>query len=44
MNENNSIEYNSVKNNLLETIDKTVSSEQKKFWLSEIIEIENYFY
>ena len=31
MNENNSVEYNSVKNNLLETIDKTVSSEQKKF-------------
>ena len=39
MNENNSI-----KNNLLETIDKRVLSEQTKFRLSEIIEIENYFY
>ena len=44
MNENNSIEYNSIKNNLLETIDKTVLSEQTKFRLSEIIGIENYFY
>ena len=44
MNENNSIEYNSIKNNSLETIDKTVLSEQTKFWLSEIIGIENYFY
>ena len=37
-------EYNSIKNNLLEAIDKTVLSEQTKFWLSEIIGIENYFY
>ena len=44
MNENNSIEYNSIKNNSLETIDKTVLSEQTKFQLSEIIGIENYFY
>ena len=44
INENNSIEYNSLKNNLLETIDKTVLSEQAKFQLSEIIGIENYFY
>ena len=42
--ENNSIEHNSIKNNLLETIDKTVLSEQTKFRLSEIIGIENYFY
>ena len=39
MNKSNSIKYNS-----LETIDKTVLSEQTKFWLSEIIGIENYFY
>ena len=39
MNKSNSIESNS-----LETIDKTVLSEQTKFWLSEIIGIENYFY
>ena len=39
MNENNSI-----KNNSLETIDKTVLSEQRKFRLIEIIGIENYFY
>ena len=39
MNENNSI-----KNNSLETIDKTVLSEQTKFRLSEIIGIENYFH
>ena len=39
MNENNSI-----KNNSLETIDKTVLSEQAKFRLSEIMGIENYFY
>ena len=44
MNENNSIEYNSIKNNSLETIHKTVLSEQTKFRLSEIIGIENYFY
>ena len=45
MNENNSIEYNSIKNHSLETIDKTVLSEKKtKFRLSEIIGIENYFY
>ena len=37
-------ENNSVKNNLLETIDKTVLSEQTTFRLSEIIGIENYFY
>ena len=39
MNKSNSIKYNS-----LETIDKTVSSEQTKFRLSEIIGIENYSY
>ena len=39
MNKSNSIESNS-----LETIDKTVLSEQTKFRLSEIIGIENYFY
>ena len=44
MNKNNSIEYNSIKNNSLERIDKTVLSEQTKFQLSEIIGIENYFY
>ena len=44
MNENNSIEYNSIQNNSLETIDKTVLSEQRKFRLSEIIGIKNYFY
>ena len=49
MNKNNSIERSSaenisIKNNSLETIDKTVLSEQTKFQLSEIIGIENYFY
>ena len=49
MNKNNfiersSTECNSIKNNSLETIDKTVLSEQTKFRLSEIIGIENYFY
>ena len=39
MNKSNFIESNS-----LETIDKTVLSEQTKFQLSEIIGIENYFY
>ena len=39
MNENNTI-----KNNSLETIDKTVLSKQTKFWLSGIIGIKNYFY
>ena len=39
MNKSNSIESNS-----LETIDKTVLSEQTKFWLSEIFGIENYFH
>ena len=39
MNEINSIECNSI-----EAIDKTILSEQTKFWLSEIIGIENYFY
>ena len=33
-----------MESNLLETIDKTVSSKQTKFRLSEIIRIENYFY
>ena len=42
MNENNSIECNSIKNNSLETIHKTVLSEKAKF--REIIGIENYFY
>ena len=37
-------ECNSIKNNSLETIEKTVLSEQTKFQLSEIIGIENYFY
>ena len=37
MNKNNSIENISIKNNSLETIDKTVLSEQTKFRLSEII-------
>ena len=44
MNENSFIEYSSIKNNLLETIDKTVLSEKTKFQLSETIGIENYFY
>ena len=54
MNKNNSIERSSaecnsignisIKNNSLETIDKTVLSEQTRFRLSEIIGIENYFY
>ena len=44
MNENNSIECNSIKNNSLETIDKTFLSEQTKFRLSKIIGVENYFY
>ena len=39
MNQSNSIKYNS-----LETIDKTVLSEQTKFCLREIIGIGNYFY
>ena len=39
MNESNFIECNS-----LEAIDKTILSEQTKFWVSEIIAIENYFY
>ena len=30
--------------NSIEAIDKTILSEQTKFWLSEIIRIENYFY
>ena len=37
-------EYNSIECNSLEAIDKTVLSEQTKFWLSEIIGIENYFH
>ena len=37
-------ESNSIKCYSLGTIDKTVLSEQTKFWLSEIIGIENYFY
>ena len=44
MNKNNSAENISIKNNSLETIDKTVLSEQTKFESSEIIGIENYFY
>ena len=44
MNKNNSIENISIKNNSLETIDKTVLSEQTKVRLSKIIGIENYFY
>ena len=44
MNKNNSSENISIKNNSLETIDKTVLSEQTKFESSEIIGIENYFY
>ena len=44
MNKNNSIENISIKNNSLETIDKTILSEQTKFRLSEIIGRENYFY
>ena len=39
MNKSNSIECNS-----LETIDKTVLSEETKFRLSEMIGTENYFY
>ena len=39
MNKSNFIESNS-----LETIDKTVLSEQTKFRLSKIIGVENYFY
>ena len=39
MNKSNFIESNS-----LETIDKTVLSEQTKFQLSKIIGVENYFY
>ena len=39
MNKSNFIESNS-----LETIDKTVLFEQRKFWVSEIIGIDNYFY
>ena len=31
MNKSNSIEFNSIKNNSLETIDKAVLSEQAKF-------------
>ena len=30
--------------NSIEAIDKTILSEQRKFWLSEIIGIEYYFY
>ena len=40
----NFIKNNSIKNNSLETIYKTVLSEQTKSGLSEIIGIENYFY
>ena len=48
MNKSNSVEHSSaerysIKNNSLETIDKTVLSEQTKIQLSEIIGIENYF-
>ena len=34
---------NSIKNNSFKTIDKTNLSEQRKFWLDEISEIENCF-
>ena len=44
INKSNFIECNSIESNSLETIDKTVLSEQTKFRLSEIIGIENYFY
>ena len=44
MNKNNSAENIYIKNKSLETIDKTVLSEQTKFQSSEIIGIENYFY
>ena len=44
MNKNIFIECNTIKNNSLKTIDKTVLSEQTKFRLSEIIRTENYFY
>ena len=44
MNQSNFNESNSIKNNSLKTIDKTVLSEQTKFWVIEIIGIENYFY
>ena len=37
-------ESNSIKCNLLETIDKIVLSAQTKFRLTEITGIENYFY
>ena len=37
-------ENNSIKNDSIETIDKTVLSEQTKFRLSEIIGIEYYFH
>ena len=37
-------ECNSIENNSLKTIDKTILSEQTKFWLSEIIGIQNHFY
>ena len=37
-------EWNSIEINSLETINKTVLSEQTKFRLSGIIGIENYFY
>ena len=44
MNENNSIESNSIECNFLKAIDKTNLTEQTKFRLSEIVGIENYFY
>ena len=44
INKSNFIECNSIESNSLETIDKTVLSEQTKFRLSEIIGIENYFH
>ena len=44
MNKSNFIECNSIERNSLETIEKTVLSEQAIFWLSQIIAIENYFY
>ena len=44
MNKSISTECNSIENNYLKTIDKTVLSEQTKSRINEIIGIENYFY
>ena len=37
-------ECNSIQRNSIEAINKTILSEQRKFWLSEMIGTENYFY